>query len=454
MNTNFEKYAKNFLFAIIIACVFPVACMAQVASPVLLNAMELSQRVASETPATHVEVSPSPRSGSFTEGSVFEVPIVLNTKGASINGIDIHIDFDPDKLSIIRQSNGTSIINVWAEPPQYDNTTGTASYVGVIPSGITTESGFIGTITFKARGSGQTKVTISSNSRILLNDGLGTNTVLDSGTAIYDILPKPPEGVRVYSETHPFQDSWYNNNSPILSWDRSLSVDGFSYILDNKPGTIPDNIADSNDTATSFENLKDGLWYFHIKARKNGVWGTSGQFLMRIDATPPAIFKPEANYLMAVAVVVERTLVSFFTTDNLSGIDHYEVGVIDATQSTTASPVFVQSESPYQVPLTEGSKLTVMVRAVDKAGNIRDGSVNVTAPGLFGKYLQDNLISILLFIIIVGLCALIFHFLFGHRILKHLKRAFTIAKQEELTEEKKEPIKKQERKTETTVPSK
>src|SRR3989338_6033844 len=39
------------------------------------------------------EVSLSPRSGSFVEGSTFQVPIFLNTKGRSINGIEVRIIF-------------------------------------------------------------------------------------------------------------------------------------------------------------------------------------------------------------------------------------------------------------------------------------------------------------------------------------------------------------------------
>ena len=35
----------------------------------------------------HTEVSLSPRSGSFVEGSTFQVPILLNTRGKNINGI-------------------------------------------------------------------------------------------------------------------------------------------------------------------------------------------------------------------------------------------------------------------------------------------------------------------------------------------------------------------------------
>ncbi len=99
----------------------------------------------------HTSVSFSPTTGSFVEGSTFDVPILLDTEGSSINAIELHVIFDSDKLTVINPSSGKSIIGVWTEPPSYDNTRGIANYVGVIPNGIKTGSGLIGTITFKAK---------------------------------------------------------------------------------------------------------------------------------------------------------------------------------------------------------------------------------------------------------------------------------------------------------------
>ncbi|HEY4495953.1 MAG TPA: cohesin domain-containing protein [Candidatus Paceibacterota bacterium] len=377
------------------------------------------------------EVSLSPRSGSFVEGSTFQVPIFLNTKGRSINGIEVRINFDKDKLLIVNPSGGTSIIGVWVEPPSYDNFLGTASYIGVVPNGIITEAGLIGTITFKVKATGRAVISVNSNSKILLNDGLGSATIVDLGRAEYNLLIKPPEGVLIYSETHPFQTNWYNNNNAILSWDKDPGVMGFSYILDDQPNTIPDNIIDSEETTKTYEKLDDGLWYFHIKANKAGAWGTTGHFLLKIDTAPPAKFRPEVNYLLASTISVERTLVSFFTTDNLSGIDHYEVGIIDKGQPLTKSPVFIQTESPFQVPLISGNKLQVIVRAIDKAGNARDESVDVRAPLVISKFIEDYLVYILLFIILLGIIMLLVHYLFGHHIIQYIRRIFNVIKTEE-----------------------
>ncbi len=422
-----KKIFGAMLVAMILAA-FPVS-----AQEVNIDASKLLSRA---------EIAFSPRSGSFEEGSNFQVPILVNTKNRSINGIEVRVNFDASKLSIVNQTGGISIIGVWVEPPKYDNTKGTASYVGVIPGGITTSSGLVGTITFKAKASGLANVSFASTTKILLNDGLGTETIVDLGRASYSILPKAPEGVEVFSETHPIQSNWYNNNSPVVSWVRDTGVAGFSFEFDNKPNTIPDNTIDSDETTKSFDSLKDGLWYFHIKAIKNNVWGTTGHFLVRIDTAPPAEFKPKVEYLVAAVILTERTLVSFFTTDNLSGVNHYEVGIIDKNQPLTESPVFLDAESPFQVPLRENGNMEVIVRAIDNAGNVRDESVPVKKPFVITRFVTDYIVYILGGIILIGFVMLVLHYLMRHHIVRIIKRVRRAVKNEEAeeTEVKIEPM--------------
>lgn len=118
----------------------------------------------------HVGISFSPRTGSFVEGSTFNVPILIDTHGTSVNSIKIKINFDKNKLMIIQPLSGTSIIGIWVESPSYDNLLGEANYYGEIPEGISTGGGLLGNIVFKSLGSGIAVVSASSSSTILLND--------------------------------------------------------------------------------------------------------------------------------------------------------------------------------------------------------------------------------------------------------------------------------------------
>jgi hypothetical protein len=240
----------------------------------------------------------SPRTATFQEGSTFEIPVFLNTHNGSINALDLEVKFDTSKLEIVRPSGGQSIIAVWIEPPSYSNTKGFVKIVGAIPNGIKTESGLITTITFRAIASGQATVYVSNLTRVLASDGYGTEveTTFDRGT--YTIMRKPPEDVAVYSETHPYPDTWYNNNSPVLNWDKTPQVTDFSYILDNKPYTIPDNVPDTKETQKSYQDLSDGISYFHIKARRRDAWGGTTHFAIRVDTLVPAAFTPSIDSII------------------------------------------------------------------------------------------------------------------------------------------------------------
>jgi hypothetical protein len=236
----------------------------------------------------------------------------------------------------------------------------------------------------------------------------------------------------VFSATHPDPHNWYNNNSPTLSWGASADSEGFNYVLDNKPQTIPESTLKTTDSAVSFSKLTDGLWYFHIKEKKHGVWGAISHFLIKIDTVPPVAFQPIVNTLTASSFLSDWIPVSFFTTDNLSGVAHYEVGTIDKSQPITSSPSFIQTESPFLVSLRDGARLAVVVRAVDKAGNVRDATIKVEkVPATLISVIGGRFAQVLLITLLMILEGYILYYIFKHRILNRLRRVFKAIKREE-----------------------
>ncbi|MEN9912858.1 MAG: hypothetical protein RLY66_266 [Candidatus Parcubacteria bacterium] len=380
-----------------------------------------------------VEISIAPPSGTFTQGSTFEVPIYINTKGNAVGALELHITFNPDTLAVVKPSGGSSIIGLWIEAPSYDNARGTIALIGGIPSGIVTESGLIATITFQAKAAGKASIEIQNNSRVLLSDGVGSPANHTANRASYTIVSKPPGGVNVFSETHSLRDRWYNNPTISLSWTGEPGVNGYSIEIDDKPNTVPDNTVDTISTTQSYEDQPDGIRYFHIKALRSGIWSSSTDFQVKIDNDPPAEFSPEVNYI--TAAIIDRALVSFFTTDALSGLDHYEIGLIDKTKSTTESPVFVRSESPYQIPFDSIENARLIVRAFDKAGNVRDASIDVSAPFFPIKFIKDNAVMILVILLIVAILGSILHSFFGHHVARHLRTIWKLITNTEKLEE-------------------
>lgn len=356
-----------------------------------------------------VELFPLVRSGTFTEEGLFEVPIAINTHGSSVNTIELSISFDPTILNIVKPSGGNSIVNLWLETPTYSNASGDVHLTGFIRNGITTSSGVITTLTFKAVRPGETTLIIEEGSRVLRNDGYGTQAPMETVRGNYTILPKPPGAVRVYSETHPVSGRWYANNNPIFSWDTDPANSGYSYELDDKPNTVPDNEPDTETTAVSFQEVPDGISYFHLKPRKKGRWGETTHYQIRIDTAPPAEFVPVVAKLRGTDI--NQTQLTFFTTDELSGFDHFEIGISDARRPDER-PIFVQAESPYVFAGSDHSR--VVVRAFDAAGNVRDITARLSGVSDFLAWLKDGMF----FFMLAG-CMSLLLFLFMHYAAAH-----------------------------------
>jgi len=376
----------------------------------------------------------SPSSGTNLVGSTFDVSILLNTKGQSVSAIDLNVKFPADKLRIVRPSSDRSLLSIWLEPPTYSNAAGTMSFVGVVPNGITTEAGLISTITFEAIATGTATVEIQASSSALANDGLGTEVLSGFGRATFTLTPKPLEGVNVYSDTHAFGDQWYNNSTVNLTLEKPEGVTDFSYDFDNKPFTVPDNEPDTAESIVSLTDVADGVWYFHVKARKDEVWGSPTHILVRVDTQPPAQFKPLSEVLFSGDQA--KVFVSFFTTDEHSGIDHYEVGILAADRSADESPVFVQTESPYQLPSVLGKHFRVVVRAFDRAGNVTDEQINITVGTSVLSWIKANIFILLG----IALAALILYFILHLHLWNRVQRYKAVLKRMQAEEHEKEEI--------------
>jgi hypothetical protein len=250
-----------------------------------------------------------------------------------------------------------------------------------VPSpGINTSSGLVSTITFRAINPGEAVVSILDSSQVLLDDGKGTNILTSVGRGVYKIVIPPPEGPKVFSPTHPDQNKWYNNNSPTFSWEKEEGVTDFSYSIDDSFYGVPDNISEGNHTSVSFADLEDRIWYFHIKAKKGDAWGGVTHYILLIDTTPPAVFTLSFEPALRSPVTTSKEpIVSFITTDSLSGLDHYTLKLIDLTKAPQKKETgfFVEVSSPYQLPSLDTGEHEVMVRAFDRAMNWQDSSKKI-----------------------------------------------------------------------------
>ncbi len=320
----------------------------------------------------------SPQAGTFFVGNTFDVSVIVNTNENRINAVKVDLKFPPDKLQVVSPVSGKSFISSWAASPTYSNTEGIISFNGGVPSpGISTSAGLVSTITFRVKAPGAAKIYFLDSSMVLLDDGKGTNILKSFDKGEYTLIVAPPEGPKIFSSTHPEQDTWYKDSNPALEWEKEEGVTDFSYTIDDDFQGMPDNISEGKGDSVSYADLKDEIWYFHIKAKKGEAWGGISNYSIMIDATPPAAFTLNFESGLASIISTQQPIVSFITTDALSGIDHYELKTISLSKAKTeGEEFFIEAASPYRLSLGSGA-YKVVVRAYDKAGNWRDSTESV-----------------------------------------------------------------------------
>jgi len=328
----------------------------------------------------------TPSKGTFFVGSTFSISIYVDTKGNEINAVEVDLKFPPDILQVTTPTAGESFISEWIVPPSYSNIGGKITFKGGIPGGIVTSAGLVSTITFRAKSPGLARVEFLESSKVLLNDGKGTPIFTTNFGGAYEILISPPEGPKIFSPTHYDSDIWYSDSNPQFYWEKEEGVTDFSFNLSQNPQENPDNISEGAALLKSYGDVPDGIWYFHLRAKKEGIWGRTSHFPIKIDTTPPQKFE--------LRVDLGSGFVYFDTKDLHSGVDHYEVSILNISETPILNPFFIEATSPYKIPYKKSGKYSVIVRAYDKTGNIQtaEAKFQIISPTL--SYIEGKGIQV------------------------------------------------------------
>lgn len=319
-----------------------------------------------------------PPQGTFYVGSSFDISIILDTGEETINAVETELRFPPNILQVTTPTAARSFIAIWTSPPTYSNQEGFVRFQGGVPSpGLKTSQGIISTITFRAVQPGNVILDFK-NSRVLLADGSGTNIFSNALGARYTIRIPPPAGPQVFSPTHPEYINWYRDRNVTFGWESEEGVTEYSWSLDTVPNGVPDTVGDGFKSSVTYENLADGILYFHIRAKKDDTWGGVTTFPVKIDTAPPAQFPIELDPKDKVTLKT-RVLAQFRTTDALSGINRYEVSVVNVSGrgETEGSSFFIEAQNPFTLPTLPLGSYSVLVRAYDIAGNFQESSATL-----------------------------------------------------------------------------
>lgn len=352
-------------------------------------------------------MSLSPSTGTFSVGSTFDLSIFLDTSGKSVNALAVSLTYPPDMLQVVSPSLGQSVIGVWTAAPKFNNLSGKLDLQGGIPGGITASNALISTVTFRVKSVGSAIVKFLDGSKALLNDGLGTNALSQTSSAILNLRLPPPAGPVLVSETNPDETKWYRNRTVSFRFASSAQdVQGYSYTLSDDPTVTPDNINRGIKNSVTYSDVSDGIHFFHAKSLRDGIWGGVSRYSVKIDATPPADFKIDiipSNYTSS-----SKPVIQFTTTDAFSGVGHYEIKIVPLSEKKP-DMLFTETVSPYISGDLEKGSYDVIIRAYDNANNYREVTERLVISnrlmsfiGSTGLRFGDNVFSWMWVLLILG----------------------------------------------------
>jgi hypothetical protein len=192
----------------------------------------------------------------------------------------------------------------------------------------------------------------------------------------YNLIPGQP------ILTAPSNDVLISNNTPGFHWtfiDSDSAQAGFQVLIDDDVGfgSIDYDSGQQSSSITNWQfpvgtgytTIADGTWYWKVRTNdSDGDWSQySNVWNFTVDATPPNDFVPTADPPSWTNGT--QPIITFSTTDDLSGMDHYEI--------SNNSVSFSTQSSPYTLPSLSDGVHNITVRAFDVAGNYLDRWVDV-----------------------------------------------------------------------------
>lgn len=272
--------------------------------------------------AQAAEIYLDPATGTFPIGVTFAVNVRLNTQGQCINAAEVNLAYPKSELQAVAVSAGDSIFSLWVKNPTIYADYGLVSFIGGLPGG------------YCGRVAGDASL---SNKLATVYFAFPTSTTVSS-TSI-----------------------------PVSA---SLSfATGTNAVLNDGLGTF----AKLTSGGASYAPVTSGQF------APASAW----QDLIQSDTIPPEPFK--VGVYRDQSLFNDQLFAVFSTVDKQTGIDHYEVAEVPASQANLPENQWnwARADSPY---LLHNQNLNGMleVRAIDMAGNERLESYNMekvqTAP--------------------------------------------------------------------------
>lgn len=334
-------------------------------------------------------LSLSPSAGSYNVGDTIAVKVLVSSPSESANAVSGTLSFPYSIFTAESVLKSGSILNFWPSEPTISQSDGTATFEGVALSGYQGSTGVVVTVVLRTTRAGEGNISFKSG-QILANDGKGTDitsgligaafTVRTAPTQPVDTIPTTASSgskVVITSLTHPDQNKWYRVADVELNWKNPVDATAVRIGYDKYPSGLPSVIYDPIISQKTL-NLKDGVWYFHLQERRANGWGPVSTFRIQIDTIPPNPVKIQFPH--GTTSSDPRPVILFNTTDDLSGVNRYDVAVRGNSLVTVSKDDV--PENPYPIPEQQPGTGSVTVTAYDEAGNSVSDQANFEISGL------------------------------------------------------------------------
>ena len=359
-------------------------------------------------------------------GDTFNVDIIAYPNGELIDTARALVEFDDEMLEL--QSYEVKDLFPSVSPGNYvDNSNGFVYIGGFIRGEQTSDSGVFATITFKAKLAGTSALSFVEESKMISIGqerinlfGSGTASVTVNSVDLEDIpeyqatkaeieLPgesvikideetgeevEVPSAIQVISLSHQHQNAWQPYSEVTMDWEitgaPSVQIYEYYYNIDKDPQTDPGPDQSTQETSVSFQDVQDGIWYFHIKALfTDGSYSDAAHYRVLIDTEAPGLVVPVLDF----DTIDEESSVflRFRTTDQASGIWYYEITVDEQIYATQGNEMLISD--------LEAGKHEITVKAYDLAGNWVEGQTTLKVRGGWSIWYTLGLVLIGLIIL-------------------------------------------------------
>jgi len=324
------------------------------------------------------------------------VDVRIDSAGAGFNAAQATIRFPKDLLTAQVPDTKDSSFGFWLEQPTSSNEQGVVSFTGGAPYGVSGSSIQVLRLMFTPKGIGTANISIVDGA-ITSSDGTGTNilsTTTDTSvivsptrvsskatssvsavstiaTSTLTALHVPilssglPTTPNIRVPLYPDSTAWYSHVSPFsVSWSLPSDVSGVNTAINRQSKTILPEVSKGIFDSESFDALTDGVWYMHVRFENNMGWGTTLHRRISVDTVPPLNF--DVSSIGSKDLTTPTTTLQFKTSDALSGLQQYVVGIDGVDQSTVPATDFSGS---FVTPVLLPGVHNIQVRAVDFAGN-------------------------------------------------------------------------------------